>query len=97
VEVRLPPESSDALTGVEMFAGLEPEARQRVVAAAVPCTYRKGQVLFEEDDPGDSLIVLKRGAVVAYCLFKSIRFRLAALTLIVLWLNDVGLLDRILG
>ena len=32
----------------------------------VPCSYRKGQVLFEQDDPGDSLIVLKRGAVVVY-------------------------------
>ena len=65
MEVRLPP-SGDALTGVEMFAGLEPEVRQRVIAAAVPCTYRKGQVLFEQDDPGDSLIVLKRGAVAVY-------------------------------
>jgi len=66
VEVRLPPDRPDALTGVEMFAGLSPEARQRVIAAAVPCSYRKGQVLFEQDDPGDSLIVLKRGAVVVY-------------------------------
>jgi CRP/FNR family cyclic AMP-dependent transcriptional regulator len=63
MEVRLPPDGTDALTGVEMFAGLEQEARQRVIAAAVPCTYRKGQVLFEQDDPGDSLIVLKRGTV----------------------------------
>lgn len=66
MEARLPPESSDALTGVEMFAGLEPAVRQRVIAATVPCTYRKGQVLFEQDDPGDSLIVLKRGAVAVY-------------------------------
>jgi CRP-like cAMP-binding protein len=66
VEVRLPPEGSDALTGVEMFAGLEPAVRQRVISAAVPCAYRKGQVLFEQDDPGDSLIVLKRGAVAVY-------------------------------
>jgi CRP-like cAMP-binding protein len=65
VEVRLPP-SGDALTGVEMFAGLEPDVRQRVIAAAVPRTYRKGQVLFVEDDPGDSLIVLKRGSVAVY-------------------------------
>jgi CRP-like cAMP-binding protein len=66
VEVRLPPGTGDALTGVEMFAGLAPEVRQRVIAAAVPRTYRKGQVLFNEDDPGDSLIVLKRGAVAVY-------------------------------
>jgi CRP/FNR family transcriptional regulator, cyclic AMP receptor protein len=66
VEIRLPPGNGDALTGVEMFAGLEPEERQRVIAAAVPRTYRKGQVLFVENDPGDSLIVLKRGAVAVY-------------------------------
>ncbi len=66
MEVRLPADTGDALTGVEMFAGLEPEVRQRVIAAAVPRTYRKGQVLFEENDPGDSLIVLKRGAVAVY-------------------------------
>src|SRR5215510_12297793 len=56
----------DALTGVEMFAGLEPEARQRVLAAAVPRTYRKGQILFVEGDPGESLIVLRRGAVAVF-------------------------------
>src|SRR5690606_10805883 len=66
VEARLPLENTDALTGVEMFSGLEPEARRRVIAAAVPYTYRKGQVLFSQDDPGDSLIVLKRGAVAVY-------------------------------
>lgn len=66
MEANLPPEPADALTGVELFAGLRPEVRQRVIAAAVPRTYPRGQVLFEEDDPGDSLIVLKRGAVAVY-------------------------------
>ena len=65
MEVRLP-EPGDALTGVELFAGLEPEVRQRVIAAAVPRTYRKGQLLFVENDPGESLIVLKRGAVAVF-------------------------------
>jgi CRP-like cAMP-binding protein len=36
------------------------------VAAAVPRTYRKGQMLCVENDPGESLIVLKRGAVAVY-------------------------------
>src|SRR5256885_15928012 len=49
-----------------MFAALEPEARQRVIAAAVPRTYRKGQLLFVENDPGESLIVLRRGAVAGF-------------------------------
>ncbi len=65
MEGRLP-DAGDALTGVEMFAALDPEVRQRVVAAAVPRTYRKGQLLFVENDPGESLIVLKRGAVMVF-------------------------------
>jgi CRP/FNR family cyclic AMP-dependent transcriptional regulator len=65
VEVRLP-EPGDALTGVEMFAGLEPEVRQRVIATAVPRTYRRGQLLFVENDPGESLIILRRGAVAVF-------------------------------
>jgi CRP-like cAMP-binding protein len=65
VEARLP-DPGDALTGVDMFAGLEPEVRQRVVAAAVPRQYRKGQLLFVENDPGESLILLRRGAVAVF-------------------------------
>jgi CRP-like cAMP-binding protein len=60
------PEPGDALTGVEMFASLEPEVRQRVIATAVPRTYRRGQLLFVENDPGDSLIILRRGAVAVF-------------------------------
>lgn len=60
------PEPGDALNGVEMFAGLEPDVRQRVLATAVPRTYRKGQILFVEGDPGESLIILKRGAVAVF-------------------------------
>lgn len=65
MEVRLP-DPGDALSGVEMFAGLEPEVRQRLIATAVPRTYRKGQLLFVENDPGESLIVLRRGAVAVF-------------------------------
>jgi CRP/FNR family transcriptional regulator, cyclic AMP receptor protein len=65
VEARLP-DPGDALSGVDMFATLEPDIRQRVVAAAVPRTYRKGQWLFVENDPGESLIVLRRGAVMVF-------------------------------
>jgi CRP-like cAMP-binding protein len=65
VEARLP-DPGDALSGVDMFATLDPDIRQRVVAAAVPRTYRKGQLLFVENDPGESLIVLRRGAVMVF-------------------------------
>jgi CRP/FNR family transcriptional regulator, cyclic AMP receptor protein len=64
----LPPDSVDALNGVEMFAALEPDVRQRVLAAAEPQFYRRGEVLFIENDPGESLIILRRGAVM---LFRS--------------------------
>jgi CRP/FNR family transcriptional regulator, cyclic AMP receptor protein len=60
------PEPTDALTGVDLFVGLEPEVRQRVIAAAVPRQFRKGQLLFVENDPGESLIVLKRGSVAVF-------------------------------
>jgi CRP/FNR family cyclic AMP-dependent transcriptional regulator len=65
VESRLP-DPGDALSGVDMFTGLEPEVRQRVIAAAVPRQYRKGQLLFVENDPGESLILLRRGAVAVF-------------------------------
>ena len=60
------PDPGDSLSGVDMFAGLEPEVRQRVIAAAVPRTYRKGQLLFVENDPGESLIILRRGSVAVF-------------------------------
>lgn len=56
---------------VETFAGLEPDVRQRVAAAATPCAYGKGQLLFEQGDPGDSLIMLKQGAVAIYRISTS--------------------------
>ncbi|HEY3503873.1 MAG TPA: Crp/Fnr family transcriptional regulator [Actinocatenispora sp.] len=56
----------DAIAGVEMFAGLDPEVRRRIAAAAVPRMYRKGQLLFVEDDAGESLIVVRRGAVAVF-------------------------------
>ena len=64
VDVRVT-DTSDALANVDMFAGLEPEARQRVMAVAVPRTYRKGQLLFVEGDPGESLIILSENGQLA--------------------------------
>ena len=59
-------DTGDVLAGVEMFAGLEPESRQQLMSAAVPRNYRKGQLLFVEGDPGESLIILRRGAVLVF-------------------------------
>jgi len=57
------PQADDPLAGVDLFAGLAPSVRSRVAAAAVPRSYRRGQLLFLEKDPGDSLIMVRRGAV----------------------------------
>lgn len=46
-----------------MFTGLNADARQRIAAAAIPRQYRRGQLLFVEGDPGDSLIMVRSGAV----------------------------------
>jgi CRP-like cAMP-binding protein len=56
----------DAIANVEMFTDLDPEVRRRIAAAAVPRTNRKGQLLFVEDDPGESLIVVRSGAVAVF-------------------------------
>lgn len=60
------PEPGDPLTGVDLFVGLEPDVRNRVIAAAVPRTFRKGQLVCVENDPGESLILLRRGALAVY-------------------------------
>jgi CRP-like cAMP-binding protein len=51
---------------VDVFAELEPEVRHQAIAAAVPRTYRAGQPLFVGNDPGDSLIILRGGAVAVF-------------------------------
>lgn len=59
-------ELDDVLAGVEMFTDLDPATRHRIAAAAVSRTYRKGQLLFVEDDPGESLVVVREGAVAVF-------------------------------
>lgn len=53
----------DPLAGVELFAALAPAVRARVAAAASPRSYKRGQLLFLERDPGESLVMVRRGAV----------------------------------
>ena len=55
--------SDDPLAGVAMFSGLEPEARKRIASVSVPRQYRRGQLVFVEGDPGESLIMIRSGAV----------------------------------
>jgi len=55
--------SDDLLSGVTMFSGLDSDARRKIVAAAIPRHFRRGQLLFVEGDPGESLIMVRTGAV----------------------------------
>ena len=83
----------DALAGVELFAGLDADVRSRIAAIAVPRHYRRGQLLFVEDDPGESLLMLRRGAV---SVFRSAASGERALLAVVRppgVLGDVSLLD----
>jgi CRP-like cAMP-binding protein len=72
-DVRPEPVDVDSLTGhddvladVEIFAGLEPTTRRRIAAVSVPRRFRRGQLLFRQGEPEDSLIMLRDGAVVAF-------------------------------
>jgi CRP-like cAMP-binding protein len=46
---------------VALLASLVEPERSRVLDACTPCTYAKGEVLFSEGDPGDSLHVVESG------------------------------------
>ena len=59
-------DAGDPLADVSLFSGLEPDTRQRIMAAAVPRTYRKRQLICVENDPGESLIMLRRGSVAVF-------------------------------
>ncbi|WP_460540976.1 Crp/Fnr family transcriptional regulator [Glycomyces halotolerans] len=55
--------SEDPLAGVAMFAGLDPQARRKIADVAVPRHYRRGRLLFFEGEAGESLIMIRSGAV----------------------------------
>jgi CRP/FNR family transcriptional regulator, cyclic AMP receptor protein len=56
----------DPLRGIALFSGLDQEVRQRLAASATPRTYREGEILFHEGDPGDALLVIQRGVVAVF-------------------------------
>jgi CRP/FNR family cyclic AMP-dependent transcriptional regulator len=84
---------ADALAGVELFAGLDADVRSRIAAIAVPRHYRRGQLLFVEDDPGESLLMLRRGAVSVFRSAPSGERALLAVVRPPGVLGDVSLLD----
>ncbi len=56
----------DPLRGIALFAALEPATRRQLAATAVRRSFREGQVLFREGDPGDALLVVRTGAVAVF-------------------------------
>ena len=51
------------LTAVPFFAGLGPEALERVAAGMRTRRFRRGEVIFHSGDPGDALFVIVAGEV----------------------------------
>ena len=53
----------DALTDCRLFAGLDARTLDLLAAALRSRRYRRDEVIFHADDPGDSLFIVARGAV----------------------------------
>jgi CRP/FNR family transcriptional regulator, cyclic AMP receptor protein len=53
----------EALGAIPFFAGLDPEALERVAAGMRSRRFRRGEVIFHIGDPGDALFVLVTGEV----------------------------------
>src|SRR5215211_2455364 len=56
-------ETARLLERTPLFAGLSPAELQELAKVAVPRTYEAGQVIFREDDEGDTCFVVRSGAV----------------------------------
>jgi len=56
-------ETVDFLATVPLFAGLQRDALNEFVAITREKAYPKGSVILFEDDPGDSLYVVRQGRV----------------------------------
>jgi CRP-like cAMP-binding protein len=56
-------EIEQALQGSFLFPLLDPQERERFVAAARPRSWRAGASIFAKDDPGSSMMLVRTGAV----------------------------------
>lgn len=58
--------TEELLLRVPFLAALEPSDRSQLAAAARPRSFRKGEVIFYRDDPGESLFLIAGGSVRIY-------------------------------
>jgi len=56
-------ETAKLLARTPMFAGLSPSELDELARVAVPRSYEAGQVVFREDDEGDTCFVVRSGAI----------------------------------
>lgn len=55
--------TSDFLASIPLFSGLDQTDRQRFIEVTRERTYPKGSVILFENDPGDSLYIVRQGRV----------------------------------
>src|SRR3954462_605772 len=53
--------STDSLRPVSIFAELPAAALEQLARSSLPRNYRRGQVLCNEGDPGESIYILEEG------------------------------------
>ncbi|HYP22043.1 MAG TPA: Crp/Fnr family transcriptional regulator [Actinomycetota bacterium] len=58
--------TAEVLGRTELFAGLPPRDLEAIAARGIARTYPKGQILFYQHDPGESLYVILEGRVKAF-------------------------------
>ena len=58
--------TAEVLGRTDLFAGLPPEDLEAIAARGIVRSYPKGQILFYQQDPGDSLYVILEGRVKAF-------------------------------
>jgi CRP/FNR family transcriptional regulator/CRP/FNR family cyclic AMP-dependent transcriptional regulator len=58
--------SSDLLQKVPILAGLSGDDRESLAAALARRRYRKGDIVFQKEEPGHALFIVERGAVRIY-------------------------------
>jgi CRP-like cAMP-binding protein len=56
-------ETARLLARTEVFSHLEPRELREVAQVAVPRSWKRGEIIFREGDPGDTCYLLRSGAV----------------------------------